>query len=81
MIKLPRKILYKYSVEEDVVNAITHGIGVIFAYFGTLYLISIASYNNYPPKLIIAIGVYGTSMLAMFLMSTLYTAIFHYTTR
>ncbi len=81
MIKLPKKILYKYSIEEDVVNAITHAIGVLFAYFGTLYLISIASYNNQPIKLVIAIGVYGTSMLAMFLMSTLYHAIFHDTTR
>ncbi len=81
MLKLPREILYKYSIEEDVVNAITHGIGVLFAYIGTLVLVSIASKNGFSTNLIIAICVYGTSMLMMFLMSTLYHAIFHDTTR
>ncbi len=81
MVKLPPELLYKYSIKEDVVNAITHGIGVLFAYIGTLYLISLASQNGFDAKLIIAIAIYGTSMQVMFLMSTLYHAIFHDTTR
>ncbi len=81
MIKFDKKILYRYTVEEDVLNAITHGIGAILAYVGTMILISLASMNGFDPNVIIALGVYGTSMLMMFLMSCLYHSIFHDTTR
>lgn len=81
MIKLDKKILYRYTVAEDVLNAITHGIGALFAYIATMVLISLASMHGFDVKLIIALGVYGTSMLMMFLMSCLYHSIFHDTTR
>ncbi len=81
MIKLPKEILYRYTIEEDVVNAITHGIGALFAYIGTLALVSLASYNQFDISVIIGLCVYGTSMTIMFLMSCLYHSIFHDMTR
>ncbi len=81
MIKLPKEILYRYTIEEDVMNAITHGIGALFAYIGTLVLVSNASRNQMDTSVVIALAVYGSSMTTMFLMSCLYHSIFHDTTR
>ncbi len=81
MIKLDKKILYRYTIEEDVLNAITHGVGAILAYIGTMILISLASKNGFDFKMVFALSVYGSSMLMMFLMSCLYHSIFHDTTR
>ncbi len=77
MLKLPKEILYRYTIEEDVLNAVSHGIGALFAYIGTLILVSLASSNGFELSVIIAMAIYGTSMTTMFLMSCLYHSIFH----
>ncbi len=81
MIKLPKEILYRYTIEEDVLNAITHGIGAVLAYIGTLVLVSLSSANGFSTAVIVAMAIYGTSMTTMFLMSCLYHSIFHDMTR
>ncbi len=80
MIKLSRKILYKYTVKEDIANAISHGIGAIFAYIGLIYLVYVSSTKGDIVD-VVSFSVYGTSLIFMFMMSTLYHAIFHDTTR
>lgn len=81
MIKLPKEVLYRYTIKEDVLNAVSHGIGAILAYIGTLVLVAKASANGFELSVIIALAVYGSSMTTMFLMSCLYHSIFHDTTR
>ncbi|WP_084631097.1 PAQR family membrane homeostasis protein TrhA [Ferrimonas senticii] len=63
-----------YSTGEEIANAVTHGIGVAAAIVGlTLMLtkgIPVLSSNE-----IVAISIYGASMVLMFLSSTLYHSI------
>ncbi len=80
MIKLTKSILYKYTVGEDIANAVSHGIGALAAYIGLIYLVYTSSVNGTVTD-VIAFSVYGTSLIFMFLMSTLYHAIFHDMTR
>ncbi len=80
MIKLTKSILYKYTVGEDIANAISHGVSAIFAYVGLIYLVYTSAINGSTID-VIAFSIYGTSLLFMFLMSTLYHAIFHDMTR
>lgn len=80
MRKINKESLYKYTVAEDVANAITHGVGALLAYIGTLYLVNVASLKG--DKLdVIAFAIYGTSITLLFLMSCLYHAIFQDETR
>ncbi len=80
MIKLAKNVLYKYTVQEDIANAISHGIGALFAYIGLIFLVYTSSING-SIKDVISFSIYGTSLIFMFLMSTLYHAIFHDMTR
>lgn len=73
MAKIDLKKLFPYSADEDRVNAITHGIGVLIAYLGLIYLIYVASTKGGLTE-IIAFAIFGTTMLFMFLSSTLYHA-------
>jgi hemolysin III len=72
--------LFPYSTAEDIANAITHGISTLLAYAGLIYLIHVATLKGTTGD-VIAFAVFGSSMIFMFLMSTLYHAIIHITTR
>lgn len=62
------------TLQEEVVNAITHGMGVVFTLIATPFLLEqsskIGSFNAY-----LAVLVFGFGMLAVYLSSTLYHAI------
>lgn len=62
---------YKYTKTEEILNCITHGLGVIFSIFVLVYLIIM-----YPKdfKNIFSVCVYSTSLLILYLSSTLYHA-------
>lgn len=62
-----------YSLVEEIVNAITHGIGAMLS-VAALTLMIVAS-NDY--LTLSSVIVYGTSMILLFLISTLYHAIPH----
>lgn len=80
MIKLARNILYRYSVGEDIANAVSHGVGAILSYIGLIYLVYTASTKGTVTD-VISFSIYGSSLIFMFTMSTLYHAIFHDMTR
>ncbi|MFV0499500.1 MAG: PAQR family membrane homeostasis protein TrhA [Bacilli bacterium] len=80
MIKISKSILYRYTVEEDIANAIVHCFGTMLSYIGLIYLVYVASIRGGSDD-IIAYSIYGSSLIFMFLMSTLYHSIFHDMTR
>lgn len=75
--KISQQDLYRYTVKEDILNSISHGLGVLFALIGMAYL----SYlSDNVEELIVSI-IYSLTLMFMFLSSTLYHAIFHDVTR
>ncbi len=61
----------QYSVGEEVAHAITHGAGAIFFLAGLIYLIVKAVSSGDPWRLATGI-VYGTSLVLLYTVSTLY---------
>ncbi|MFV0425079.1 MAG: PAQR family membrane homeostasis protein TrhA [Bacilli bacterium] len=80
MIKISEKILYRYTIGEDIANAVVHAVGALLAYIGLIFLVYTASTKG-EIKDVIAFSIYGTTLIFMFMMSTLYHAIFHDMTR
>jgi hemolysin III len=65
----------EYSVTEEIVHAITHGIGVILSIVGLSWMLYV-SINVADPWRIVASSIYGTTLIALFLASTLYHSMF-----
>lgn len=74
------KSLFKYTLGEDIANAVSHGIAAIASYFGLIYLVFVATEKG-TVRDVVVYSIFGTALILMFLMSTLYHAIFHATTR
>ncbi|ELK3679523.1 hemolysin III family protein [Vibrio fluvialis] len=66
-----------YSVKEEVANAISHGIGLILGIVGLVLLLIKAVDHRADALTIVSMSIYGGSMIALFLASTLYHAIPH----
>lgn len=66
-----RKNYSFYSFGEELTNAITHGVGTILAIVGTVFLLikAIGSGNPYE---IVGVSIYSTSLIFLYLGSTLY---------
>lgn len=72
--------LFQYTVGEDVANAVSHGLGVLFTVYAIANMAFIVGrYGNNVD--IAAFGMYGFGMLLMFLMSTLYHSMINHTAR
>lgn len=68
------------SIKEEIANSITHGIGAILSLIGIVFLI----YKSITQGTICAIvscAFYGGSLLILYIISTLYHAIAHKTTK
>jgi len=65
----------QYTVTEEVIHAATHGAGVIFSIAGLSWMLYL-SIGSADPWRIIASVVYGSSMIALFLASTVYHALY-----
>lgn len=65
-----------YSLAEEIANAITHGLGVIFGIVVTAYLVYKAAMDS-NVLAIVGFAVYGCFLTLMYLSSTLYHAITH----
>ena len=63
-----------YSIAEEVANAITHGIGVVFSVVALVVLVAVASVNGDAWR-IVAVSIFGSSMLLLYTASTLYHAL------
>ena len=65
----------QYTAEEELVHAVSHGVGVMLSIAGLVWMLYL-SIGTSDPWRIIASGVYGASLIGLFLASTLYHA-FH----
>jgi hemolysin III len=65
----------EYSVAEELAHAITHGIGVILSIIGLSWMLYV-SINVADPWRIVASSIYGATLIALFLASTLYHSMF-----
>jgi hemolysin III len=74
------KGLFKYSLGEDIANAVTHVVGCIFSIYAIVSLSYISAVYGHALD-IVAYVLYGVSILFMFLMSTLYHSMVNPTAR
>lgn len=65
-----------YSLAEEIANAVTHGVGVVFGIVVTIFLVYHAVKNS-NVLAIVGFAVYGGFLTLMYLSSTLYHAITH----
>jgi hemolysin III len=73
-------MVHSYSIQEEIANAISHGLGLLLSVAGLTGLLILAI-NQGDPSKIVSYSIYGTSLIAMFLSSTLYHAITHTKTK
>lgn len=67
----------KYSMREEMANSLSHGLGVIFGIVGLILLLVKAADHNADLLTVISLGIYGVSIIILFLASTLYHAMPH----
>ena len=65
-----------YSLAEEIANSITHGLGALLSVAGLTLLVTYAAHQADVWK-VVSFSVYGTSMVVLFLASTLYHAFQH----
>ena len=64
----------KYSLSEELLNAISHGLGALFGIVGTV-LCSVKAANTGDPWRIVSGSIFGVTVLLLYLMSCLYHAL------
>lgn len=64
----------QYTISEEIVNAITHGIGIIFSIVAlVLMVVYAACYGN--AWQVVSVSIYGSTLIILYTVSTLYHAI------
>ena len=66
--------LIKYSKWEEVANAVIHGLGLLFGIFALVFLL-VKHHNNTDIYGLISYIIYGSSLIILYLASTLYHGI------
>ena len=61
----------EYTLGEDIANSVTHGVGAALGIAGLAVLVSLAAREGDPWR-IVSLSIYGTTLILMFLASTLY---------
>ena len=69
-----KRSVREYTLGEEIVNSITHGIGIVLSIVALVVLIGIAAQNGGGLYMFVAL-VYGITMVLEYTMSTLYHAI------
>lgn len=69
-----KRSVREYTFGEEIVNSITHGVGIVLSLFALVVLIGIAAGNGGGLYMFVAL-VYGITMVLEYTMSTLYHAI------
>ncbi len=64
--------LPSYSLSEEIMNAITHGIGAGLAIAGLVILLV---FGHHDPLTIVTVSIFGATMIMLYLVSTLYHAL------
>ncbi len=65
-----------YDLKEELANSITHGLGAVLSVAGLTVLVTFASFAG-DAWHIVSVSVYGTSMILLYLASTLYHGLVH----
>jgi len=65
----------EYSATEELVHAVTHGFGVVLSIVGLSWMLYV-SVNVADPWRIVASSIYGATLIALFLASTLYHSMY-----
>lgn len=68
------KGLMRYTVGEEILNSISHGLGAVFGALGTAYMIVYTSFLG-NVWMIVSASIYGFTLITLYTMSTLYHAI------
>lgn len=68
------KLTQRYSVVEEIINASTHGFGILLSIVGLVVLVAFASING-SPVLITSCAIFGGTLIFAYSASTLYHAI------
>jgi hemolysin III len=63
-----------YTKNEEIANGITHGLGVLLSLVGLLYL-EIPAIHHGSKSYVVSLGIYGSSLVILYLASTLYHSI------
>ena len=66
---------HEYTVLEEVLHAITHGVGVLLSIFGLSWMLYV-SIGAADPWRIVASSIYGASLVTLFLASTVYHSMY-----
>ena len=75
---MAQKISKRYTTGEEILNAITHGIGVLLSIAALVLLIVRAvmyAPDEYKAQCIIGFAIFGASLIILYLFSTLYHAL------
>ncbi|MDZ7671886.1 MAG: hemolysin III family protein [Halanaerobiales bacterium] len=64
----------KYTKKEEITNAITHGVGILFGIFALIFLI-VTNYNNSDFYDMLSYIIYGSTLIILYVSSTLYHGI------
>ena len=72
--KKPTVRIPAYSLHEELMNAISHGVGALFA-IAALVLCVVKSALHGDPWAVVSSAVYGTTLILMFTLSTIYHAL------
>lgn len=64
----------KYSKREEITNAITHGVGILFGIFALIFLI-VTNYKNSDFYDMLSYIIYGSTLIILYVASTLYHGI------
>ncbi|MDR0914361.1 MAG: hemolysin III family protein, partial [Oscillospiraceae bacterium] len=70
----PQRLRKRYSLGEEIFNAITHGVGSMLSIAGMVVLLVFAALGG-DPLTITSCAVYGASLIVLYTMSTLYHSI------
>lgn len=65
----------EYSTKEEFANTLTHALGMVLSIVGLVLLLLKSAENNADTLTITSMSIYGSSMIVLFLASTLYHAI------
>ena len=70
----PSRSTPSYTLGEEIANSITHGLGAALSIAGCVLLIVFSAFSGDAYKVVSA-AIYGTSLIILFTMSTIYHAI------
>ena len=68
------KLTHRYTQKEEILNAVTHGVGILFSIVGLVVLVAFASING-SSILIASSAIFGGTLIFAYSSSTLYHAI------